>query len=289
MSGAYDQALKLVWRSNAKRLARLVTGEPVGQVRLMPTEPHQVLRIPDLVGQVQGPHGPYLLHIEIESSPKANLPERMLAYNVALRFAPCGPIAVRSYVLLVGRGGRRRRAVPEELVVTYGADQILSCRWVVVDLAMMDPSTLASDPVLAALTPLARSPGEAELRLAVDTLHAQPVDERREGVGLLFILANKPHKALLRTILDIREVRMSIGYQDILQEGRQEGRQEGLREAVARLANRRFGPVAKQIVELLPRCEESDLNWLLDEIPTARTAAPLGAKLRRRLDERAAH
>lgn len=286
-----DRALKLVWNHHPRALLALAAGD-AREVQPLNTELH-LRRHADLVGWVGSGRGRYLLHIELESSPKAGLPSRVLAYNVLLREAhkvkETRPL-VRSVVLVLRRN---RSPVPDRVLVRDGEDLVLDFRFHVVRIFELDAVDLAHDPDLAMFTPLGKGCTAAELHRAAAALRDAGHTDRSDPVAALFALSSSAQRGILRGILDMREVRLSIGYTEILKEGRLEGRQEGrlegLQQAVARLAARRFPRSTGPLEELLPRCEEGDLTWLLDELLEARSGAAVTQALRRRLDARGRH
>ncbi len=170
-----DRLLFNLVESSPESIARLagVAGRIVGvraHARVSPPN-----RVADAVLRVEDEAGPLALHVEFETAPGAELPWRMLVYNVLLRTSrAAGGSAVRpvrrlrSVVVLLEPPTRR---VTGSLRWDHG----LAFDFDVVHLYRLPASELAGDALLAALTPFGRGLRAADLRRALATL--------REGVA----------------------------------------------------------------------------------------------------------
>jgi hypothetical protein len=276
-----DRALKLLWRRDPRPLVQLVTGLHGVRVQPVAGELHQVRRDADLVARVDGPHGSFILHLELESAPKADLPSRLLAYNVFLREALGGRPLVRSAVLLVRKA---RRRVPEHLTLRHGEDLVLHFQFAVVHLASIDALDLAQDPVLAPLAPLGADAGRAAVEAAVATLQGLAAPARHDGMSLLYVLGGEALRPTIRAMLDMQEVRMGWAYQEILEEGERKGVLQGQAQVVAHLIALKWpGQAGQAIARHLPRCGPDELVWLSEQVLTTRRPADVERDLVARL------
>lgn len=248
----YDATLKKVLTHFSRAAAARLTGFEV--VRWLNVEIPEV-RAPrvDLLGET--PDGT-LLHIELQSTNDSTMALRMLEYAVAV---------YRRY-------GRR----PAQMVLYTGEDPLrmsgklaefsFECR--VVDIREFDPAPLLASETLAdnVITILMQHPDRRGA--VVDLLHrvgAAKPDERVEALAEILILAGLRRMApLVQREIEKMPILDDIMDHEVLgpklRAAMAQGRQEGERDMLARLIERRFGPIPEWALKRLDSMSTGDLE-----------------------------
>ena len=269
----YDHSMKLLWQYAPEGLLRLAYGE--GSWRPVQAETvervQSIRRSTDIVHHVEGPQGVFVSHVEYESSPKADIPDRLLLYQQLIRMRLKKRLPIRTVVFFLNPPDQ---PIPSGIRQGYGGEVLLDFQFRIVHLYRIASGELAKDGALAAITPLGEGfIGHAKERIweAARTIRQTAPEEQR--ANQLFLLrmvssAKGVPMPLIETIIQLREVQMSDFYQAIieegdrkgLQKGRQEGERAGLLKGVEKLLVLRYGAAVD-----LSACEEVDLEWAQQE------------------------
>lgn len=221
-------------------------------------------------------HEPWIVHVEVQSSYQAELPLRLLRYNVLLNVRH--EVPVHSVIVLLfpeadGRAisGRYEQASPD------GRCRI-AFDYQVVRVWQESPETLAAGLGTIPLAALA-VPSREDLPTLIERMKKAEFarhptrDEGEIWVSLYLLIGGHFHdKQLANKLLKgIQTMRDSVTYQAILDEGREEGRQEGqiqlAHKTLLRLGTRRFHEPTEEIrlrIEALTNLEK--LQNLLDRV-----------------------
>jgi hypothetical protein len=222
-----------------------------------------------------------LVHVEVQTRRKRDVPARMFEYYALLwsRYkVPIFPIAV--YL----RGGRESLATEEYRVELFGYE-VLKFRFETVRLARLDAEEYRkrNDPVGAALGALmdrsrARSPEELRAALLLRVARSR-LDDARQFLLVNFIetyfqLTAEQTEAYRRLISrkeyrDVQDVELTWADRLLRQgeeKGREQGREQGLqvgllrgkREALLRVLAAKFGPLPHSVTTRVEAMESMD-------------------------------
>ena len=287
-----DLATRLLWQRAAEPMLRTLWADPTLRlIEKLDTKNQAVRRFSDTVALVQTAHGRVIAHTEFDADPRpAALTRRMHTYGNLLYGLYGGKYPVRSTVVILG-GSRR---VPDFHEVKLGDETLSVYRFRVWRLDQIAAATLADDPALAALTPLAKGATEADLLRAVRCVRAafNPA-EAADVLGALYITGSRGHGLdLIQKIIREEDIMLSPGYTHIFNKGLAQGVERGiekgiekglekgiergietgieranarLRALLARQAAARFGDSAA-IDELLQRCDADALEIVADQL-----------------------
>lgn len=208
----------------------------------------------DRVLRVNGPPAPFLAHLEFQAGYDRAMGERLLRYNVLLRYRHGLP--VRSIVLLLRREADGPALTGAVRDGTETEQNLLHFRYRVVRVYEQPvEAVLAGGLATLPLAPLADvSPSALPgvVRRMEERIGAEAAPDQ---AGMLwtaaYVLMGLKYPAALVTQLlkGVRQMKESATYQAILQEGRAEGeargeewgRAEEARALIVRLGRKRFG------------------------------------------------
>jgi predicted transposase YdaD len=282
--GDFDTTLRhLAVRRPAAFVWLALREEPVAVEPLPRSLPRQATEA-DIVLRVDDSQGRrFVLHVEVERGPPGDIGPRLLEYNVLLHRRHGLP--VRSVLVLLEGAGPGR----ELTAYGYGAGgpESLSYSYTVVRLQGLEPAELASEchPLLLALTPLARGgtdPGALDRAVQAIRAAGLPPEERADALTAMTVLGGvHGTRELLYSLVRRAEMKDSVIYQDILEEGRVEGRAEGRAEDILRVLARRLGEVPASLQARVRACTDLDtLDRWLDLAVDAATVAEFERALR---------
>jgi len=264
-------------------LAHLPVGRPA-DVRVVDADLSAFTVAADKVLRVDGPE-PYIAHFELQASADPDLDARTLVYNVLLRsrhrVRVCSVVVLLRPQAQAGVTGGVREAA--------NADTSLDFRYQVVRVWEQDPAAVIAGGLgtlpLAAIS--AVEPGQVsdvlrqvEQRL---TTEAQPALARELMTASVILMGLRyPREMVDKVLRGVRQMKESVTYQIILEEGmerglekgrtegRAEGRTEGERAALLRLGTRRLGPPDPATLSRLQDITDAArLDALLDRVLTA--------------------
>ena len=270
MAKPFDAATKRL--VEADPLAWLhYAGLPGTQAELMDADLSTVTSDADRIVSVHTPN--YLAHIELQSSYKTDMGERVLLYNTLIHCKYKMP--VQSVVILLRKeadgpalSGNAGYTVPQS------TDGSLALRYRVIRVWEKPvEEVLRGDLATLPLAPLSRVSPKALPGVVRSMEERIDRDARPEDVGMLwtttFLLMGLKYKAeftqqLLKGVLAMKE---STTYQFILEEGRVEGELRAARKILLRQGIRRFGVPDAQTQSALEEITSADiLEALIDRI-----------------------
>lgn len=195
---------------------------------------------------------PYLAHIEFQSARDERMAERMLRYNVLLRYRHDVP--VRSAVFLLRREADGGDLSGEFRYYDTEDESYLEFRYRVVRVWELNPEEMLASGGVATL-PLAPLAGVPARQLPDIVRRMQeriteegvPRDMERKLWSATYILLGLSHPAafISELLRGVRQMRESSTYQAILAEGRAEGEVQGqlreVRKMLLRVGGKRFG------------------------------------------------
>jgi predicted transposase YdaD len=235
----------------------------------------------DRVIAIRAPQ-PELLHIEFQSSHDARLAERLLRYNVLLRYRH--GVSVRSVVFLL-----RREADGADLSGPFryedtAGQSYLEFRYRAVRVWEQDADALLTGGGLATLplAPLAAPARDAlpdilrRMRERLERDAPTPEAERRVWTATYILLGLSHPAAFISELMrGVQQMRESSTYQAILAEGRAEGIAEGetqgaireVRKNVLRMGGKRFGAPPASVSQAVEAISDlARLESLLDRV-----------------------
>ena len=230
-----DIAVHQLWRRQPEPLLQLATGFPSARLtRVLPERISSVRREADGVALAEGPHGPFLVHLEFHSDTSPQRVARQMYVNGALLYARhrgrC-PV-VGTAVLLDQRSG-----LDGQFHLEYGSERLVETRFRVVRLYELPASTLAASPGLAPLCPLGAGATLDDLRAAQRLIEASGREEEdiREAITILYITGGRRFDSdHLRRLLWRTDVGQSSTFMEIYNMGLEQGIQQGVERGVER-------------------------------------------------------
>ena len=154
---ALDITLKSLWRVRPEGLLRFATGdESIRLVRVLDAQPIAIRRSVDGVALVVNGDGPYIQHLEFETSPDGReLAARVYVYATHLFAMMKHEYPVRSTVVLLED---RLPNLQPQFTMVHGEEELGRYRFRVKRLRDLPPSEFLDDPVRAGPGPWCRSP-----------------------------------------------------------------------------------------------------------------------------------
>ncbi len=234
-------------------------GLPLEEVEVVEAELSTISLAADKVLRIMGA-APSLLHIEFQSRHDPTLPERTLHYSVVLHVRHKLP--VRSAVLLLSEDADRSSITGILQYRLPDTGVYLEFRYQVVRVWEKPvEEVLAGGLGTLPLAPLSNVT-EEELPAVIERMKTRiDAEATPEQAGKLWtatnVLMGLRYEAaftqqLLQGVMNMKE---SVTYQAIVEEGRQEGRQEGRAEEARRLllrqGGKRFGPPSEAVQSTL--------------------------------------
>jgi predicted transposase YdaD len=240
----------------------------------------------------------FLIHLEHQAQPDADIGWRMLEYLLIDRreyTLPVYPIAVLSHKHL-----RIRKPLP--LDVDFPNKRVLAFDYDVVDLQNLDAQSYVTVPNPAALALSARMRQKPENRAALARDFALTLAQLRlarkdkdrvagfffayerltaaEGLQLAREISKVESPEMREQIMHLTNPWIEAGKQEGLQRGLTKGRQEGEAELVLRLLTRRFGVVAAPQESAVRRLPPAKLEALGEALLDFTSRSDLGRWLR---------
>lgn len=217
-------------------------GGSAGPVEVIDSDIATVTAAADKVFRVREPR-PWLLHLELQSSPDERLPQHMLLYNVLLHEKHGLP--VRSGVLLLRPEANRRNVTGLVRREWPEGRRYMEFRYAVVRLWEQPPEPLLTGGLgLLPLAPLAdvepeQLPalvGRMEQRLEREAARAEA--ERLRVTTYVLLGLRYPLDFARQLLPGVRAMEESVTYQAIVAEGEV----KGIRKVVLSLGTKKFGP-----------------------------------------------
>jgi predicted transposase YdaD len=292
MAQPFDITLKHLLEAHPADCLRLVGLPTTAPVEVIDADLATVIAEADKVFRVKDPH-PWLMHFELQASYDADLPERMLRYNVLLKHRHGLP--VRSVVILL-----RAKADGPEMggVVRHSLDgeQYLEFRYRVVRIWQKPVSDILAGGVgtlpLAPLAAVGKPDLPAVIRRMKERLSAEaPRHEEAVLWTATYVLMGLRYDQalageLLKGVLAMEE---SVTYQEIIRKGEAKGKAEGKAEGEVEEAKRillRFGvrafgaPDATTKAAIDALADRERLEALIDRVDEVKNWKELLAKPR---------
>lgn len=288
MSKPFDATTRFLVEQHPDDWRRLL-GLPEGAVSVIDVDLSTVTAEADRVIRVDAPEGPYLLHLEFQSSDDRDMALRLARYNLLLRFRH--RIAVDTCVVLLrpaaAGGDLTGQLVLPRVSGGVGHDFRYSVLRVwertAEEFLLAGVGTLPLAPIAAGVTrdsvPGVVRAMESRIAQAAPT----PAQVRDLWASTLILMGLRYEAEFTRQMLrGVQQMRESTTYQDILREGREEGRRQELRAVLIRQGRKRFGePDAATVATLDSVSDIGRLEFLaerlLDVESWAELLAPEGA------------
>jgi predicted transposase YdaD len=254
-------------------------GLPVdGPVHSIDSELSTVLAEVDKVLQVDAP-SPWLAHLELQSSRDRELPRRLLQYHALLLRRHRKPVASTVILLRPEADGRELSGFLEqhgptgERTIAFNFGVVRVWERSADELLQGGIGTLPLAP-LAAVQPtqLPTLIARIDERLSHET---EPHVARELWTALNILMGLRYDREQIRELMrGVRQMRESVTYQAIVNEGRTTGRVEGRAEEARRLAlrlgTRRFGAPGPNVAATLDAMTDIEaLEALADRLLTA--------------------
>lgn len=260
MPGPYDASLKeLIERYPSDWVA--LTGHSASTpVQVLDADLATVTAAADKVLRVQESE-PWLLHLELRSSPKSDLPEHLHWYNALLRHRHRQ--RVRTVLVLL-----RPAADSPQLTGVYreqfpAEEPYLEFRYTVLRVWQLPAATLLAGPLgtlpLATISAATTAELPEVVRQLDERLEREASPDRRAVLGAAAMLltglrlATADMLALYQGVHFMSILKDSSFYQMILEEGRREGELAQARAIILRLGKQKLGPPEEAVVESLQR------------------------------------
>lgn len=243
--GAYDSTFKRLAADSPLDIAWLALGEEPAAVEQIQADLPTLARAVDFVGRVRDRSGRLaLLHVECARDPRDELVHRVWEYRGFVRRRERLPVYT---VVLELEGAGPARRTEEVREVAWGRETDV-LRYEVLNLTEWRPEEVlaAPHPVAWAFVSLSRHAGPEVLSEAVCKIRAAelPTSLRADLLaGLTLFGGVRATREVLYSLVRREEMKNSVIYQDIFQEGRVEGRAED----ILRILERRFGQVSEPV------------------------------------------
>lgn len=273
MSKKYDVTTKDLVELNPSDWLPYI-GLPPAQVEVVEAELSTVSLAADKVLRILEAE-PSLLHIEFQSGHDASVVERTLHYSVVLHVRHKLP--VHSAILLLSEDADRGSITGVLQYRLPGRGVYLEFRYEVVRVWEKSvEDVLAGGLGTLPLAPLARVT-EQELPTVIERMKARiEAEATPEQAGKLWtatnVLMGLRYDAVLtqQLLQGVMNMKESVTYQAIVEEGRKEGielgRQEEVRRILLRQGGKRFGPPSEAVQSILDRMTLEALENLADHI-----------------------
>jgi predicted transposase YdaD len=257
----YDVVMKQLLDADPAGWLRYVGVEPRGPVRVIDSDLSTVLPAADKVIRVDDPE-PWLAQFEAQSSQDPELPLRMLQYSVHLTRRHGLP--VRSVVIVLRPEAGAGLVGVFQQHYPVGA-MYLEFRYSVVRVWDLPVESILSAGLwilpLAPVTDLGRTSLTSVIERMAERVEreATPDEAKTFWTGTFFMMGLRYPESVIRQLVPgVREMRESVTYQLVLDEGRAEGRVEEAKRIMALQGRTRFGPPNARTQEIID--ELSDLE-----------------------------
>ncbi|MDB5291118.1 MAG: hypothetical protein JWL69_2359 [Phycisphaerales bacterium] len=195
---------------------------------------------------------PYIAHFEFQSGADPTLDTRMLVYNVLLRarhHLPVRSVAVilRPEAMSLSNTGQVQDMADAEARLDFGYRLIRVWEQPPDRLLAGGIGTLPLAPVSAVrLEEVESVVRRMEERLATEA----PAGEGPELQTAAYVLMGLryPQSLIKQLLQGVRNMKESVTYQAILEEGKQEGKQEGEQDILILLGTKKFGPPEDRVL-----------------------------------------
>ena len=275
--------------------AQLVEGEVFTDV------PEGSRREPDVVVQVSRLDGAteiILVHVEVQSERRGNMPYRMWEYYSLLRLRKKLPVFPIVVFLVPGAGGLVSESYHEEL---FGK-RILDFAYEAVGLPDLSAEEYIDldDPLAVSLSALMRSADGSRVKRwlqAMERLSFSGLDDAR--TWLLAYIVDKyvtlteeekeemsqltsfdpasPERYKKGLMLSFEEAAWDRGIEKGREEGREQGREQGKHDLIERLLRRKFGEASAPVIARVMAIDDlGRLDDLAERLLTAATVDDLG-------------
>lgn len=255
MASDLDIALQTLWQKSPATFLQQAGLGPVTIVRFgHRTQP--LVKERELDGALilkDADQSEFIAHAEFESQPeKAEIPFRVFQYGSLLHIAHRLP--VRSFLFLVNEN-----VWVDDFYEVKNGGKTLRYEFTIIRIFAQAAASLAADPLLAALTPLARDVKPADLDRAYQTLHVHtPQAQLADLVAVLYILVRSKKMSMGSSFeQELRQwARTSPIFAELFPElftegeakgeakgmakGKTEGKAEGLQSSILRHLKHRF-------------------------------------------------
>jgi predicted transposase YdaD len=255
--GSYDSTFKRLAADSPADIAWLALGEEPAAVEQIQADLPTLAREVDFVGRVRDRRGRLaVLHVECARDPREEMVARVWEYRGFVRRRERLPVYT---VVLELEGTGPPRRIEEVREVAWGREtEVL--RYEALNLTEWHPDDLlaAPHPVAWAFVSLSRHAGPEVLSEAVRKIREAQLSACLRAdllAGLTLFGGVRATRELLYSLVRREEMKNSVIYQDIFQEGRTEGhaeghaegRTEGRREDILHILGRRFGAVPEEV------------------------------------------
>lgn len=271
-----DIAVHDLWRHQPEAILRLATGMPeLSLRRVLPERVSSVRREADGVALANGPHGPFLAHVEFHAdTSEARIARQMYVTGAALYARHDGRYPVLGTAVLL----ERRSRMSGTFKVGYGAETLVRQRFRVLRLYERPAGELACSVALAPLCALGAAPTLEDLALARQTIEAAalPGDTEASALAILYVVSGRRfEESALRALLWRSDMWDSSTGREIFEAGEARGEARGLivgeRRIFIRILERRFGPLPMRARAQVERADAEQIEaWTdrLDEVAT---------------------
>ena len=241
----YDNTCKFIAETFPRDIASWLLGQPLPLTKLEPSELSVEPIRADSVIFLKSDQ--LILHVEFQTSPKADLPFRMADYRLRL-YRRYPTLSVRQIIVYLRPSNSslvfQDRFEIDNITASFDIIRL----WEQPTEQFLNSSGLFPFAVLANTT---EASGTLQ-QVAQEIEKIENTTEQRNIAASTALLAGlRLNKEVIERIMRSKFMKESVIYQDIIQEGRQEGRQEGSKqEATAfalRLLKRRLGNVTPQL------------------------------------------
>lgn len=270
-----DIAVHKLWRRHPDALVRLATGFEELRVReLLPERISSVRREADGAALVDGPHGPFVAHLEFHGDTSPGRIARQMYVTGALLYARHeGAYPVLSTAVLLDR----RSSLEGQLQLQYGSRRLMDLCFRVLRLYEVPSSELASRAELAPLCALGAGAALEDVAQAGAVIQASAAseDDILEALAILYVVSGRRFDADSLDRLPWRHELMqsstpiiSSTFMKIYNMGREAGAIEAeariLRRSLRRQLQRRFGALPVWAEEKLEAAPLAQLDTWMD-------------------------
>jgi hypothetical protein len=248
--------LEIFFPAEAARLDLATLTFP--QQELMVNLPEQVLRITDVVAEVntrEGEPEAIIVHVEVEANEPKPLPRRMFDYYALIRLLRQKPVLPIALVLKAGVGGLKWRTYSERLFER----EMIRFRYGQVGLRDLTSQVYLAlgDPIAATLAALMRPGHESTALIKLMALRTVVGSSLTDGEKLFLINIVETYLPQM-AVFDAREEVMQAladteltWLERVQREGQQKGEQAGMRTLLLLQLTWKFGELPQDVVDRL--------------------------------------
>ena len=250
MHKPYDITMRMLMEQEPVAWLRRFGVEPDGPVSVIDSEVSTVTSEVDKVFKIDGSE-PYLVHIEIQSGPDADMPWRMNHYNVLV--AKDGKYPVLSVLVLLRRSAEVKDLTGFHERSVRGFGLVSLFRYPIVRVWELDAeSILTGELSLLPLAPLADIPEESipDVFRRIDDRVMRETETSTACmimVSTLLLAGMRLERErileMMRRYSSMNLLQESSFYQMLLEEGEKKGRIKEAREMLLDLVEARFGAI----------------------------------------------